>query len=349
MERKRILTGDRPTGKLHLGHYVGSLANRVRLQDEYDCFFIIADLHTLTTKPEKDNIEGLADNVRSAVLDYLACGIDPARSVIYLQSAVPEVVELSLFFQNLVTVPRLSRIPSLKDMARGAGLDEMPFGLLGYPVLQAADILLPRAHLVPVGKDNVAHVELTREIARRFNNLYGEVFPVPDVMEGEFGSLVGLDGNAKMSKSLNNAIFLSDDEKTVHKRVMSMYTDPKRVSADVPGTVEGNPVFQYHDAFNPDKAQVEDLKSRYRAGKVGDVEVKEKLAKALNAFLDPLRERRSKYEARSGLADEVVYDGTLRMREEARATLTAAKKAMGLSAVWNRISRKAEDVKKKRE
>lgn len=349
MERKRILTGDRPTGKLHLGHYVGSLANRVRLQDEYNCFFIIADLHTLTTKPEKDNIEGLADNVRSAVLDYLACGIDPARSVIYLQSAVPEVVELSLFFQNLVTVPRLSRIPSLKDMARGAGLDEMPFGLLGYPVLQAADILLPRAHLVPVGKDNVAHVELTREIARRFNNLYGEVFPVPDVMEGEFGSLVGLDGNAKMSKSLNNAIFLSDDEKTVHKRVMSMYTDPKRVSADVPGTVEGNPVFQYHDAFNPDKAQVEDLKSRYRAGKVGDVEVKEKLAKALNAFLDPLRERRSKYEARSGLADEVVYDGTLRMREEARATLTAAKKAMGLSAVWNRISRKAEDVKKKRE
>lgn len=348
MEHKRILTGDRPTGKLHLGHYVGSLANRVRLQDEYDCFFIIADLHTLTTKPEKDNIEGLADNVRSAVLDYLACGIDPARSVIYLQSAVPEVVELSLFFQNLVTVPRLSRIPSLKEMARGAGLDEMPFGLLGYPVLQAADILLPRAHLVPVGKDNVAHVELTREIARRFNNLYGEVFPVPDVMEGEFGSLVGLDGNAKMSKSLNNAIFLSDDEKTVHKRVMSMYTDPKRVSADVPGTVEGNPVFQYHDAFNPDKAEVEDLKARYRAGKVGDVEVKEKLAKALNAFLDPLRERRAKYEAQSGLADEVVFDGTLRMREEARATLSAAKKAMGLSAVWNRISRKAEDVKKKR-
>ncbi len=348
MERKRILTGDRPTGKLHLGHYVGSLANRVRLQDEYDCFFIIADLHTLTTKPEKDNIEGLADNVRSAVLDYLACGIDPARSVIYLQSAVPEVVELSLFFQNLVTVPRLSRIPSLKEMARGAGLDEMPFGLLGYPVLQAADILLPRAHLVPVGKDNVAHVELTREIARRFNNLYGEVFPVPDVMEGEFGSLVGLDGNAKMSKSLNNAIFLSDDEKTVHKRVMSMYTDPKRISADVPGTVEGNPVFQYHDAFNPDKAQVEDLKVRYRAGKVGDVEVKEKLATALNAFLDPLRERRARYEAQSGLADEVVYDGTLRMREEARATLSAAKKAMGLSAVWNRISRKAEDVKKKR-
>ncbi len=347
MERKRILTGDRPTGKLHLGHYVGSLANRVRLQNEYECFFIIADLHTLTTKPEKDNIALLADNVSSAALDYLACGIDPAKSVIYLQSAVPEVAELSLFFENLITVPRLSRVPSLKEMAQSAHIEEMPFGLLGYPVLQAADILLPRAHLVPVGKDNVAHVEVTREIARRFNYLYGETFPVPDPLVSDFGSLVGTDGNAKMSKSLNNAIFLSDDEKTVTKRVMSMYTDPKRVSADVPGTVEGNPVFQYHDAFNPDKVEVEDLKARYRAGKVGDVEVKEKLARAINAFLDPLRERRAHYESKSGLADEVVYDGTLKMREEARKTLSLVKKAMGMSSVWNRISRKAEDVKKK--
>jgi len=347
MERKRILTGDRPTGKLHLGHYVGSLANRVRLQDEYECFFIIADLHTLTTKPEKENIELLAGNVRSAVLDYLACGIDPMKSVIYLQSAVPEVAELSLFFENLITVPRLSRVPSLKEMAQSAHIEEMPFGLLGYPVLQAADILLPMAHLVPVGKDNVAHVEVTREIARRFNYLYGETFPIPEPLVSDYGSLVGTDGNAKMSKSLNNAIYLSDDEKTVTKRVMSMYTDPKRVSADIPGTVEGNPVFQYHDAFNPDKAEVEDLKARYRAGKVGDVEVKEKLARALNGFLDPLRERRAHYESQSGLADEVVFDGTMKMREEARKTLGVAKKAMGLSSVWNRISRKAEDVKKK--
>ena len=346
MERKRILTGDRPTGKLHLGHYVGSLANRVRLQDEYECFFIIADLHTLTTKPEKENIALLADNVRSAALDYLSCGIDPAKSVIYLQSAVPEVAELSLFFENLITVPRLSRVPSLKEMAQSAHIEEMPFGLLGYPVLQAADILLPMAHLVPVGKDNVAHVEVTREIARRFNYLYGETFPIPEPLVSDYGSLVGTDGNAKMSKSLNNAIYLSDDEKTVTKRVMSMYTDPKRVSADIPGTVEGNPVFQYHDAFNPDKAEVEDLKARYRAGKVGDVEVKEKLARALNGFLDPLRERRALYE-QSGLADEVVFDGTIKMREEARKTLGVAKKAMGLSSVWNRISRKAEDVKKK--
>ncbi len=348
MERKRILTGDRPTGKLHLGHYVGSLKNRVRLQDEYECFFIIADLHTLTTKPEKENIEGLADNVRSAALDYLSCGIDPAKSVIYLQSAVPEVCELAVLFDNLITVPRLSRVPSLKEMAQGAGIEEMPFGLLGYPVLQAADILMPRAHLVPVGKDNVAHVEVTREIARRFNFLYGETFPVPDVLVSEVGSLVGTDGNAKMSKSLGNAIYLSDDAKTVAKKVMGMYTDPKRVSADVPGTVEGNPVFDYHDAFNTDRAQVEDLKSRYRAGKVGDVEVKEKLIVSLNAFLDPIRERRARYESQSGLADEVVYDGTMKMREEGRATLSIALKAMGLSAVWNRISRKAEEVKKKR-
>ncbi|MGA2547892.1 MAG: tryptophan--tRNA ligase [Rectinemataceae bacterium] len=349
MERKRILTGDRPTGKLHLGHYVGSLKNRVRLQDEYECFFIIADLHTLTTRPEKANIEALADNVRSAALDYLSCGIDPARSVIYLQSAVPEVCELAVLFDNLVTVPRLSRVPSLKEMAQGAGIEEMPFGLLGYPVLQAADILMPRAHLVPVGKDNVAHVEVTREIARRFNFLYGETFPVPDVLVSDVGSLVGTDGNAKMSKSLGNAIYLSDDAKTVAKKVMGMYTDPNRVSADIPGTVEGNPVFDYHDAFNLDKAQVEDLKSRYRAGKVGDVEVKEKLIVSLNAFLDPIRERRAKYESQSGLADEVVYDGTMKMREEARATLSVALKAMGLAAVWNRLSRKAEDVKKKRE
>jgi tryptophanyl-tRNA synthetase len=349
MERKRILTGDRPTGKLHLGHYVGSLRNRVRLQDEYECFFIIADLHTLTTKPEKESIEALADNVRSAALDYLACGIDPAKSVIYLQSAVPEVCELAILFDNLITVPRLSRVPSLKEMAQGAGIEEMPFGLLGYPVLQAGDILMPRAHLVPVGKDNVAHVEVTREIARRFNFLYGETFPVPDVLVSEVGSLVGTDGNAKMSKSLGNAIYLSDDAKTVAKKVMGMYTDPKRVSADIPGTVEGNPVFDYHDAFNADRAEVEELKARYRAGKVGDVEVKERLIASLNAFLDPIRERRAKYESQSGLADEVVYDGTMRMREEARATLAVALKAMGLAAVWNRISRKAEDVKKKRE
>jgi tryptophanyl-tRNA synthetase len=344
---KRILTGDRPTGKLHLGHYVGSIAERVRLQDEYECFFIIADLHMLTTKPSKADIEKIAENAREIVLDYLSCGIDPAKSVIYLQSAVQEVCEMNLIFEMLVSVPRLQRIPSLKEMAQNAHLNEMPLGLLGYPVLQAADILMPRANLVPVGKDNESHVELTREIARKFNNIYGEVFPIPDVKVGDVPTLVGTDGNAKMSKSLNNAIYLSDDEKTVIKKVNSMYTDPKRIRADIPGKVEGNPVFMYHDIFNPNKSEVEDLKERYKKGAVGDVEVKQKLSKALNDFLDPIREKRIKFESMTGYVDEVIFDGTCKMREEARETLKAMKKAMGLTGAWNKIARKAEKRKKK--
>ncbi|MGC9313638.1 MAG: tryptophan--tRNA ligase, partial [Sediminispirochaetaceae bacterium] len=241
MGRPRILTGDRPTGKLHLGHYVGSIANRVKFQEKYECFFIIADLHMLTTKPGKEDIENITINSKEMVLDYLACGIDPEKSRIYLQSAVHEVYEMNLIFEMLVTVPRLQRLPSIKDMANSANLNEIPFGLLGYPVLQAADILMPRANLVPVGKDNESHVELTREIARRFNNLYGEVFPIPDVMVGDVPTLVGTDGNAKMSKSLSNAIFISDDSKTVEKKVRGMYTDPNRIRADIPGKVEGNP------------------------------------------------------------------------------------------------------------
>ncbi|MFP4010327.1 MAG: tryptophan--tRNA ligase [Spirochaetaceae bacterium] len=348
MESRRILTGDRPTGRLHLGHYVGSIQNRVELQKEYECFFLIADLHMLTTRPDKEDIEGITEHAREMVTDYLACGIDSSQSTIYLQSAVHETYELNLLFEMLVTVPRLQRLPSLKEMKESANLQEMPFGLLGYPVLQAADILLPRAHLVPVGKDNESHVELTREIARRFNGAYGEVFPIPDVRIGSVPTLVGTDGRAKMSKSLGNAILLSDEEKTVTKKVMGMYTDPNRVRADVPGTVEGNPVFMYHDTFNPNTAEVEDLKQRYRAGNVGDVEVKQKLAAALNAFLDPIREKRAEIVSRKGFVDEVIYEGTLHTREVARETLLAAKKAMGLTGVWNKISRKAEEARKRR-
>ncbi len=264
---------------MHLGHYVGTLANRIRLQDSYECFFIVADLHTLTTRPDKAEIARIEENVREMVLDYLAVGIDPERSAIFLQSAVPETFELNLILEMLVSVPRLERVPSLKEMAQAAHLTTMPFGLLGYPVLQAADILLPRATLVPVGRDNAAHVEVAREIARRFNSLYGEVFPVPEVLLGDIPMLVGTDGQEKMSKSLDNAIFLSDDARQVEARVRGMYTDPRRVRADIPGTVEGNPVFAYHDAFNPDRDEVEDLKDRYRRGKVGDVEVKSSLAR----------------------------------------------------------------------
>ncbi len=335
--KKRILTGDRPTGKLHLGHYVGSLENRLRLQDEYECFFIIADLHTLTTKPEREFIVALGENIREMVLDYLSVGIDPQKSAIFLQSGVIETYELNLLFEMLVTVARLERIPSLKDMARAANLEEsMPFGLLGYPVLQAADILLPRANLVPVGKDNESHIEVTREIARRFNNLYSEVFPIPDVLIGDVPSLIGTDGQAKMSKSLNNAIFLSDDENTVNQKVRGMFTDPNRVRADIPGRVEGNPVFIYHDAFNPNTAEIDDLKERYLKGTVGDVEVKRKLATAINNFLAPIREKRAYYESRPGLVDEIIADGTARARVEAAKTMALVRDAMGMYRIPER-------------
>lgn len=339
-EKKRLLTGDRPTGKLHLGHYVGSLKNRISLQYEYESFFLIADLHMLTTKNSPEDIKEIDKNARQMVLDEIASGLDPEVATFYLQSAIPEIHEMYTLFQSLVTVSRLERMPSLKDMARAANI-EMPYSLLGYPVLQAADILCVRGEIVPVGKDNIAHVEVTREIARRFNHLYGETLPVPEGMVGEVPILVGTDGSAKMSKSLNNAIFLSDTPKEVEKKVRGMYTDPKRVSADVPGTVKGNPVFIYHDAFNPNKEEVADLKTRYRAGKVGDVEVKEKLTTAINQFLEPIHERREKYEA-PGLIEEIIYRGTQRAREETQQTLLAMEKAMGLTGVWNRIRRKAE-------
>ena len=329
MERKRILTGDRPTGKLHLGHYVGSLRNRVELQAAYDCLFIIADLHMLTTQPGREKIAQVANHARDIVLDYLAAGIDPEKSTIFVQSAVPETYELNLLFEMLVSVPRLERMPSLKEMARDANLDVMSFGLLGYPVLQAADILLPRAHLVPVGKDNEAHVELAREIARRFNGLYGEVFPVPEVMT-EGPALVGTDGQGKMSKSRSNAILLSDDAQAVSRKVMGMYTDPQRVRADIPGRVEGNPVFIYHDAFNANSDEVEELKARYRQGTVGDVEVKRKLARAINDFLEPMRERRAQYESRPGLVDDILIDGIRRVRGTAQETMGLVYEATGL-------------------
>jgi len=343
-----MLTGDRPTGRLHLGHYVGSIENRVRLQHDYETFIIIADLHMLTTKNTRKDIDEVAGTARDMVLDQLSAGIDPEQVTFYLQSAIPEVTELNTLFQNLVTVPRLERVPSLKDMARAAGKDEMPYGLLGYPVLQAADILCVKGNIVPVGKDNHAHVEVTREIARRFNFLYGEVFPIPELIVSEITTLIGTDGQAKMSKSLGNAIMLSDDAATVKKKVAGMFTDPNRVRADIPGTVEGNPVFQYHDAFNPDRAEVDDLKERYRAGRVGDVEVKEKLVAAVNAFLEPMRERRATYERQSGLVDEIIVDGTERTRLEVQAVTAEVKKAMGITGTYNQLRRKAEQARKRR-
>ena len=326
---KRILTGDRPTGKLHLGHYIGSLRNRIRLQDEYECFFIIADLHTLTTRSEKTS--ELKQNIHELVLDYLSVGIDPKKSTIYVQSQIPEVAELAVIFGNLVSVPRLERLPTLKDVMRDAEIQIPSYGLLGYPILQAADILTPRAHLVPVGKDQASHIEVTREIAREFNKLYGETLPVPEALiPSDIGTLPGTDGKAKMSKSAGNVINLSDTSEEVEKKVMSMYTDPTRIRATDPGHVENNPVFIYLDAFgsDSDKAQVTRYKDQYRKGQVGDIEVKKFLVKVLNNFLDPIRQRRAELEKDPELVEKILIDGTKKAQEEAQKTLAEVKKAM---------------------
>jgi tryptophanyl-tRNA synthetase len=283
------------------------------------------------------------------VLDFLSVGVDPKKSTIYLQSATPAVYEMNLIFEMLISINRLSGLPSIKEMAKNAHMDSesLPFGLIGYPVLQTADILMPRAHLVPVGKDNEAHIELARDIARRFNQYYGEVFPLPEVLLSETPTLIGTDGKGKMSKSAHNTIFLSDDPKTVEKKVKSMYTDPNRIHAHQPGTVEGNPVFIYHDLFNPRSDEVEDLKIRYREGKVGDVEVKQKLTIAINEYLDPFRERRKQFEGDKGLVEEIIYDGTEKMNRISQATVKEMRSAMGIGGAWNKISRIARDRKKR--
>jgi tryptophanyl-tRNA synthetase len=329
--KPRILTGDRPTGPMHLGHYVGTLANRVKLQPDYDCFFIIADLHTLTTATAKDKTSTLNDRARGLVLDYLAVGIDPANCVIYQQSQVPQVTYLSLIFSMLVTVPRCQRVPTLKDVMHDLHIEKPSLGLLTYPVLQAADILMVKANLVPVGKDQQSHVELTREIAQTFNQLYGQVFPVPEALIGSVGTLPGTDGQSKMSKSVGNCIYLSDDPATVNAKVKTMYTDPNRIHPTDPGKVEGNPVFIYHDAFNDNQAEVDDLKSRYQKGTVGDVEVKDKLAQAINKFLAPIRDRRAQYQGKTDLINDIISTGSQKARLEAQKTLDHCLSAMGMN------------------
>ena len=324
---KRMLTGDRPTGPLHLGHYVGSLKMRLQMQERIECFVLVADLHVLTTRT--DRLGEIGDNIREVVLDYLSVGIDPEKTTIYLQSLVPEVLELFWLFMPLVGVPRAQRIPSLKEQVRDLKLETASMALLSYPILQAADILMVKGDVVPVSRDQASHVELTREIARRFNATYGPVFPEPDAPIGPL--LVGTDGQAKASKSIGNVIMLSDDAATVERKVMTMYTDPTRIHPTDPGHVKGNPVFVYHDAFNDDKDEVEDLKRRYRRGKVGDVEVKKRLAAALNRFLVPIRERRAGFAARHSLVDEIIREGSARAREECQRTLSEAREAMGLT------------------
>ena len=326
--RKRILTGDRPTGRLHLGHFVGTLANRVKLQETYDTFLLVADYHMLTTRLER--LDEIGRNIREVVLDNLSVGIDPDKVTIYLQSLVPQTTELHLYFSMLVTVSRAQRIPTLKEQLRDAQISQPSYGLLGYPVLQAADILCVKGDLVPVGRDQESHIELTREIARRFNDLFGPVFPVPDSLIPSDTLLPGTDGNSKAGKSLGNAIDLADDPETVRRKVMAMYTDPTRIRATDPGKVEGNPVFAYLDAFDPDAAEVAELKERYRGGRVGDVEVKKRLVAVLEAFLAPIRERRARFEREPKLVDEIIQSGSQRARMEAQHTLHEVRHAMKL-------------------
>ncbi len=326
---KRILTGDRPTGAMHIGHYLGSLKKRVELQNEYETYIIIADLHTLTTKPNKDDLKDLQDRIREQVLTYLAVGLDPHKVTIYRQSAIPEVCELATIFGMIITVPRLERVPTLKDQLNNLHIAEPSFGLLGYPVLQAADILMVRANCVPVGADQASHLEVTREIASRFNSLYGKVLPEPKALFSAESTLIGTDGKAKMSKSLGNAINLFDDPEVVNKKVMAMYTDPNRIRPTDPGKIEGNPVFIYHDLFNENNEEIADLKSRYVSGQVGDVEVKKKLAVAINKFLDPIRDR-AKINNKKDLLEDIIEQGTKIARKEAVATLDLIKTSMGL-------------------
>lgn len=323
----RMLTGDRPTGALHLGHYVGSLKMRVDLQEKIETFVLIADLHVLTTRTH--DLEEIGHNIRECVLDYLAVGIDPEKTTIYLQSLVPDVLELLWLFMPLVSVPRAQRIPTLKEQVRDLQLESASMALLSYPVLQSADILMVRGDVVPVGKDQASHVELTREIARRFNQTYAEVFPEPDAPITPV--LIGTDGQAKASKSIGNVIMLSDPPDVVEAKVRTMYTDPNRIRADIPGRVEGNPVFIYHNEFNDDRDEVRDLEERYRKGAVGDVEVKKKLAAAINRFLDPIRERRAVFAARKGLVEDIIQSGSERARAECHETLGQAREAMGLT------------------
>jgi tryptophanyl-tRNA synthetase len=326
----------RPTGKLHLGHLVGALQNWERLQATYDCFYFVADWHALTSHyaDTGDIVSSALDNVA----DWMGAGLDPERSIFFVQSMVPEHAELYLLLQMVTPIPWLERVPTYKEqMEQLAERDLSSIGFLGYPLLQAADVVIYGANVVPVGEDQVPHLELTREVVRRFNNIY---FPVPDgapargLVEPQAlltptPRLPGLD-NRKMSKSYNNTIDLSDDAATVRQKVRQMYTDPKRVRADIPGTVEGNPVFIYHDAFNPNVAEVDDLKARYRAGTVGDVEVKTKLAAAINTMLEPIRERRAAALARPGYLREVLVEGSRRARRVADETMEQVRAAVRL-------------------
>jgi tryptophanyl-tRNA synthetase len=334
-DMKTVYTADTPTGQLHIGHYVGSLENRLKLQDTYQCYFGLASYHSFGYMQAGEPLYKRPDFIHNSVLqvamDNLAVGIDPEKSVLYIESDVPETCEVGMLFSMLVTHTRSLRNPTIKDeiVMKNMGT-RFSLGFVNYPMLQAADILLFKAELVPVGEDQLAHIEQAREIAREFNEQYGNTFPVPEGLVGKVGILPGLD-NKKMSKSLGNAILLSDTDEVIDKKVRSMYTDPNRIHPNDPGTVEGNPVFIYHDAFNKNKDEVEDLKERYRKGTVGDVEVKDKLASVLKEFIAPIRERRLVYEKDQKLLFDILKQGGEKARNVARQTTDEVREKMKLT------------------
>ncbi|GAA5502462.1 tryptophan--tRNA ligase 2 [Deinococcus xinjiangensis] len=327
--KKRILTGDRPTSPLHIGHLVGSLQNRVALQHSYETFVLLADVQAMTDNfadPQK-----VRQNVYEVMLDYLAVGLDPSAVTFMIQSQIPEIAELTVFFLNLVTVSHLRQNPTVKaEIAQKGFGQSVPAGFFVYPVSQAADITAFGAHLVPVGDDQLPMIEQTREIVRRFNSLYAPVLTEPKELLSAVPRLMGLDGEAKMSKSLGNAIFLGDSADKVAQKVMGMYTDPHHLRASDQGRVEGNPVFAYLDAFDPDKAALEAMKEHYRRGGLGDVKVKKHLLEVLEGVLAPIRARRAEYAQDRGAVQQLLRQGTARGRAEAAQTMQEARQAMGL-------------------
>ena len=334
MSKKRILTGDRPTGKLHLGHYTGSLRNRVALQNtgEYDMYIMIADQQALTDNAKDP--QKIINSVMEVTMDYLAVGLDPEKVNIFIQSQIPELSELTAYYLNLVSVARLQRNPTVKEeiKQKSFGGEGVPAGFFVYPVSQAADITAFKADLVPVGNDQKPMLEQAREVVRSFNNIYGEVLVEPEGMypEGIEGRMPGIDGKAKMSKSLGNAIYLSDDEETVKKKVMSMYTDPNHIRVEDPGNVENNTVFTYLDAFYKDKEHLEELKAHYRRGGLGDVKLKRLLIKVLEEELAPIRARRKELEENKEYLYEVLRKGSENARKVAAQTLSEVREAMGI-------------------
>jgi len=326
--KKRILSGMRPTGKLHIGHYVGALENWVALQEEYDNYHLIADYHVLTTNPDSSNIY---DNTIDMVIDWIAAGIDPVKSPVFRQSQIKEHTELFLIFSMLITKARLERNPTLKDQVRDLNIDNIVFGHLGYTVLQAADILLYKGNLVPVGEDQVPHVEITREIARRFNQVYGEVFPEPDVKLTKFARLVGLDGNTKMSKSLNNSILLSDSKDEIQQKLKKAVTDTQKVRKGDSGRPEVCLVYSYHKKFNP--AETEEIERNCTAGTLGCVDCKSKCTVSIDNHIGPVREKRLYFENRKEEILDIIKDGENRARAIAQKTMGEVREVMKLGQI----------------